>query len=57
MAEFNRTDTAAIFHRGKFLKKTGIVNRISPKVYPFAMALLSGYPMGARITGDYYRDG
>lgn len=40
-----------------FLKKTGIVNKISPKVYPFAMALLSGYPMGARITGDYYRDG
>ena len=40
-----------------FLKKTGIVNKISPKVYPFAMALLSGYPMGARIAGDYYRDG
>lgn len=40
-----------------FLKNTGIVSRISPGIYPFAMAVLSGYPMGARITGDYYRSG
>ena len=45
------------FIAANFLKKTGMVSRISPKIYPFVMALLSGYPMGARITGDYYRAG
>ncbi|MFQ9892980.1 MAG: hypothetical protein ACLRWH_07420 [Emergencia sp.] len=45
------------FFVANFLKKTGVVGRISPKVYPFAMALLSGYPMGARIAGDGYREG
>lgn len=40
-----------------FLKKTGLVSRISPRIYPFAMAFLSGYPMGARISGDYFREG
>lgn len=45
------------FFVANFLKKTGIVGRISPKVYPFAMAVLSGYPMGARTAGDAYRDG
>ncbi|MEG1567686.1 MAG: hypothetical protein RR347_08380 [Anaerovoracaceae bacterium] len=39
-----------------FLKGTGAVNRISPKVYPFVMGILSGYPMGARIAGDYCRE-
>ena len=40
-----------------FLKKTGVANRVSPVIYPFVMAVLSGYPMGARIVGDYLRDG
>lgn len=45
------------FIAANFLKKTGIVSKISPKIYPFVMALLSGYPMGARVAGDYYRSG
>ena len=40
-----------------FIKGTGSVKKIPVKIYPFAMAFLSGYPMGARIVGDYYRDG
>lgn len=40
-----------------FIKGTGSVRKIPAKVYPFVMAILSGYPMGARIAGDYYRDG
>ncbi len=57
MAEFNCTDVAAFFYCGKFFEKDGHCQQNFTKVYPFAMALLSGYPMGARITGDYYRDG
>ncbi len=45
------------FIAANFLKSTGIVGRISPKIYPFAMGILSGYPMGARICGDYFRQG
>lgn len=45
------------FIAANFLKNTGIVNRISPKIYPFAMGVLSGYPMGARVAGDYFREG
>ncbi len=40
-----------------FLKSTGIVRKISPRIYPFIMAVLSGYPMGAMVVGDYYREG
>ena len=40
-----------------FIKLTGIVQGIPAKIYPFIMGFLSGYPMGARIAGDYYRDG
>jgi len=39
-----------------FIKNTGIVGRIPAGIYPFVMALLSGYPMGARITADYYQE-
>lgn len=45
------------FIAANFLKSTGIVGKISPRIYPFAMGVLSGYPMGARIAGDYYREG
>lgn len=45
------------FIAANFLKSTGIVGKISPRIYPFAMGLLSGYPMGARIAGDFYREG
>lgn len=45
------------FIAANFLKKTGIVGRIPTGIYPLAMALLSGYPMGAKIAGDDYREG
>ncbi|MCI5688192.1 hypothetical protein AALA24_06620 [Anaerovoracaceae bacterium 42-11] len=45
------------FIAANFLKHTGVVNRISPSIYPFVMGVLSGYPMGARVAGDYYREG
>ncbi len=45
------------FIAANFLKNTGIVSRISPTIYPFIMGVLSGYPMGARIAGDYYLSG
>jgi len=40
-----------------FIQRTGIVRRMPMGIYPFVMALLSGYPMGARITADAYRSG
>jgi len=40
-----------------FIQRIGIIKRIPMGIYPFLMALLSGYPMGARITADGYRSG
>lgn len=40
-----------------FLKGTEITNYLLPKYYPVIMAIFSGYPMGAKIAGNYYRDG
>lgn len=40
-----------------FIQRTGIVRRMPMGIYPFVMAILSGYPMGARITADAYRWG
>lgn len=40
-----------------FIKRAGFCDGISPKIYPFAMAVLSGYPVGAKLSGDYYREG
>lgn len=45
------------FVGANFLKHTGIVKRLSPRIYPFAMGALSGYPMGACMAGEYYRKG
>ena len=45
------------FVGANFLKQTGIVKRLSPRIYPFAMGALSGYPMGACMAGEYYRKG
>ena len=39
----------------EFVKKTGDLHKLSPRVYPFVIAFLSGYPMGAKIVGDYIR--
>lgn len=40
-----------------FLRQSGIASKLPPRIYPLAMAVLSGYPMGARIAGDAYREG
>ncbi len=40
-----------------FLRQSGIAAKLPPRIYPLAMAVLSGYPMGARISGDAYREG
>jgi len=40
-----------------FIQQTGILYRIPQSIYPFIMAFLSGYPMGARTAGDAYRCG
>lgn len=40
----------------EFIKRTGDLKKLSPKVYPFVIAFLSGYPMGAKIVGDYIRE-
>lgn len=40
----------------EFIKETGDLNKLSPKVYPFVIAFLSGYPMGAKVVGDFVRN-
>lgn len=35
-----------------FVKRTGNLEKLPPRVYPFAVAFLSGYPMGAKVTAD-----
>ncbi|MCB6994463.1 hypothetical protein LI177_13330 [bacterium 210820-DFI.6.37] len=35
-----------------FLNYIGIVRLVRPSLFPFAMSVLSGYPMGAKIIGD-----
>lgn len=39
-----------------FIKNTGNFQILPPKIYPFIVAFMSGYPMGAKIVGDYIRD-
>lgn len=39
-----------------FIKNTGNFQILPPKIYPFVIAFMSGYPMGAKIVGDYIRD-
>lgn len=40
-----------------FLKGIGVLKFVPIKIYPIAMGCLSGYPMGAKVCGDIYRDG
>ena len=35
----------------EFIKKTGDLRRLPSGIYPFAVAFLSGYPMGAKVVG------
>lgn len=39
-----------------FLNYMGAVSLIRPSLFPFAMSVLSGYPMGAKIIGDMRRE-
>lgn len=40
-----------------FLTYIGATRLIPTRIFPFVMSVLSGYPMGAKITGDLYRTG
>lgn len=40
-----------------FIRRTGNLQRFPVQIYPFLIAMLSGYPMGAKITGDLVCDG
>lgn len=40
-----------------FLMYIGVDRIIPVQLFPFAMSVLSGYPMGAKIIGDFYRKG
>jgi len=39
-----------------FIKRTGDLQKLPPRIYPFVMAFLSGYPMGAKVVGDYIKE-
>lgn len=39
-----------------FIKRTGDLDRLPVKVYPFVVAFLSGYPMGAKVVGDFVKE-
>ncbi len=39
-----------------FIKRTGDLKKLPPRIYPFVMAFLSGYPMGAKVVGDYIKE-
>lgn len=40
-----------------FIRRTGDMEKLPPRLYPFAIAFLSGYPMGARATADLLEGG
>lgn len=40
-----------------FLQNMGVIRFLKSGVFPFAMSVLSGYPMGAKIVGDLRRQG
>lgn len=40
-----------------FLSATGTIRYLPSSIFPFIMSVMSGYPMGAKITGDMYRNG
>ncbi len=40
-----------------FIKRTGNLEKLPPRLYPFAVAFLSGYPMGAKVTADLVTQG
>jgi len=40
-----------------FLASLGVTSVFSPSVFAFCMSIMSGYPMGAKVIGDYYKKG
>ena len=40
-----------------FIKRTGNLEMLPLRVYPFIVACLSGYPMGARVSADMVKSG
>ena len=40
-----------------FIRQTGNLEKLPPRIYPFAVACLSGYPMGARVSADMVKTG
>lgn len=44
------------FFFSDFIKRTGELDRLPVRVYPAVVAFLSGYPMGAKIVGDFVRE-
>lgn len=40
-----------------FIKRSGDLNHLPVRIYPFVMAFLSGYPMAAKVAGDLVMDG
>ncbi len=40
-----------------FIKRAGNLQRLPAQVYPLLIAVLSGYPMGAKVVGDLVCDG
>ena len=40
-----------------FLQNIGVIQFLKSGAFPFAMSVLSGYPMGAKIVGDLRRNG
>lgn len=39
-----------------FIKRTGELEYLPPRVYPFIISFLSGYPMGAKVTADFIKE-
>ena len=46
-----------VFICANFLQNIGIIRMLRSGAFPFAMSVLSGYPMGAKIVGDLRRGG
>lgn len=40
-----------------FIKRTVNPERLPKRIYPFAIAFMSGYPVGAKIVGDFVKNG
>ena len=39
-----------------FIKRSGNLQKLPPKLYSFVIAFMSGYPVGAKVVGDFLRE-